>query len=64
VCYCSHNESRRAALAFTSQYITDFDAAKAASNNADSLVAAVQRKHPRLSLPLILTFAANAAFPN
>ena len=52
------------ALAFTSQYITDFDAAKAVSNNADSLVAAVQRKYPTLGLPLILTFAAKAAFPN
>ena len=52
------------ALAFTSQYIIDFDAAKAESNNADALVAAVQRNYPTLGLPLILTFAANAAFPN
>lgn len=52
------------ALAFTSQYITDFDAATAASNNADSLISAVQQKYPTLGLPLILTFAAKAAFPN
>ncbi len=52
------------ALDFTSQYITDFDVANAVSNNADSLVAAVQRKYPTLGLPIILTIAAKAAFPN
>lgn len=53
-----------AALAFTARYITDFEAARAAASNADSLVAAVQRKYPALGLPIVLTFAAKAAFPN
>jgi len=53
-----------ASLRFTAQYIEDFEAAQAVATNADSLMAAVHRKYPNLGLPIILTLAAKAAFPN
>lgn len=49
-------------MAFTAKYITDFEAALAASRNADELVAAVTKAYPDLGLPIVLTFAAKAAF--
>ncbi|HEX9705351.1 MAG TPA: MBL fold metallo-hydrolase [Gemmatimonadales bacterium] len=51
------------AIAFTTRYIADFEAARATAQNADELIAAVKQKHPDLGLEAILTFAARAAFP-
>jgi glyoxylase-like metal-dependent hydrolase (beta-lactamase superfamily II) len=52
-----------AAIDFTSRYIADFETARAASRNAEDLIAAMQRKYPHAGLPIALTFAAKAAFP-
>jgi len=50
-------------LAATAQYIRDFKSAVSATKSADELVAAMQAKYPRHGLPIVLDFAAKAAFP-
>jgi len=52
------------AIAFTSRYIADFVSAKVVAHSADELVAAMTRQYPDLGLPIVLTFAAKAAFPS
>lgn len=51
------------ALAFTTQYLKDFEAAVAASQDAKGLVSSVTAKYPALGLPVMLDYAAQAAFP-
>jgi len=52
------------AVAFTSRYISDFVAAKVVAQNADELIATMTRQYPNLGLPIVLMFAAKAAFPS
>ncbi len=51
------------AINFTRDYIRAFEAEKAASHNADELIAKMKQREPDLGLEAVLTFAANAAFP-
>jgi glyoxylase-like metal-dependent hydrolase (beta-lactamase superfamily II) len=51
-----------ASLAFTKKYIEQFEAALAASKNAEELKAKVKAQQPDLGLEPILDFAAQAAF--
>ena len=51
-----------ASLAFTQKYIAQFEAALAASKNADELKAKIKAAQPNLGLEPILDFAAQAAF--
>jgi len=44
------------------QYLTDFDAARVASPNAEALVAAMRQKYPDYSVPLLLNYSAQAAY--
>lgn len=51
-------------LAFNKAYLTEFEAALAASHNAGELVAAMKQKFPRAGLDRILSFTAARFFPN
>jgi glyoxylase-like metal-dependent hydrolase (beta-lactamase superfamily II) len=51
------------AINFTRDYIRAFEAAKSSSHGADELIAKMKRRDPDLALDAILTFSANAAFP-
>jgi len=51
------------AINFTRDYIRAFEAAKLSSHSADELIAKMKQREPDLALDAILTFAANAAFP-
>jgi len=51
------------AIAFTRDYIRAFEAAKASSHSAGELIAKMKQSYSDVGLDMILTFAANAAFP-
>ena len=51
-------------LAFNSAYLTEFEAALAASQSAGELVAAMKQKFPQAGLDRILNFTAARFFPN
>jgi hypothetical protein len=51
-------------LAFNNAYIAEFEAALAASRNADQLVAAIKQKFPQAGLDPILRLTAARFFPN
>jgi glyoxylase-like metal-dependent hydrolase (beta-lactamase superfamily II) len=44
------------------QYLTDFDAARAASPNAEALVAAMKQKYPDYAIPKLLEYSAQIAY--
>ncbi len=51
-------------LAFNSAYLTEFEAALAASHSAGELIAAMKQKFPQAGLDRILNFTAARFFPN
>ncbi len=51
-------------LAFNRAYLTEFEAALAASHNAGELVAAMKQKFPQAGLDGILNFTAARFFPS
>jgi glyoxylase-like metal-dependent hydrolase (beta-lactamase superfamily II) len=51
-------------LAFNQAYLTEFEAALAASHNAGELIAAMKRKFPDAGLDRILNFTAARFFPS
>jgi glyoxylase-like metal-dependent hydrolase (beta-lactamase superfamily II) len=51
-----------AAPAFTRQYITDFDATRKSSSNADQVVATMKQKYPQCSSEFFLKLSASRAF--
>ena len=51
-------------LAFNQAYLTEFEAALAASHSAGELIAAMKRKFPEAGLDRILTFTAARFFPS
>jgi len=51
-------------LAFNRAYLTEFEAALAASHNAGELVAAMKQKFPQAGLDRILNFSAARFFPS
>jgi len=51
-------------LAFNDAYLTEFEAALAASHSAGELVAAMKQKFPQAGLDRILSFTAARFFPN
>ena len=51
-------------LAFNEAYLTEFEAALAASRSASELVAAMKQKFPEAGLDRILNFTAARFFPN
>jgi glyoxylase-like metal-dependent hydrolase (beta-lactamase superfamily II) len=51
-------------LAFNRAYLTEFEAALAASHNAGELVAAMKQKFPQAGLDAILNFTAARFFPS
>ncbi len=53
-----------AALAFTRQYITDFDSTRKSASNADQVIAAMKQKYPQCSSEYFLMLSARKAFAN
>jgi len=51
-----------AALAFTRQYITDFDSARKSASNADQVAAAMKQRYPQCSFELFLKLSSQKAF--
>jgi glyoxylase-like metal-dependent hydrolase (beta-lactamase superfamily II) len=51
-----------AALAFTRQYITDFDSTRKSASNADQVITAMKQKYPQCSSEFFLTLSARKAF--
>lgn len=51
-----------AALAFTRQYITDFDLVRKSASNAEQLAAAMKQKYPRCASEYFLTLSVSKAF--
>jgi glyoxylase-like metal-dependent hydrolase (beta-lactamase superfamily II) len=50
-------------IAATRAYLTDFDAAVAASKSAEELEGKMKAKYPKLQLDIVLHIGAGAAFP-
>lgn len=50
------------ALGLMDQYLTDFDAARASSSDADALIATMLPKYPDYAVPVLLTYSARAAY--